>query len=135
MIGGIKKYNMVLIAEFRDGFYQGGFGFTVEVYKNDLEEFVVLSNGLLKDKYESFELFLEDLIKHNPLWYTYYYVSINGKYNDLISKKIEESVEYIIDSLSRLNQSNMENWRINNTQTKLSENLKGKLEVLDKLKF
>jgi hypothetical protein len=116
---------MELIAEFRDSFYKGEFGFTVEVYKTEGEEYIVLSNGLLDDKYENFETLLNDLIKNNPLWYTYYYVKINDKYNELIAKKLEESVDYVMDSLSRIS---TDNWHINNMQTKLSDSLMKRLE-------
>ena len=119
---------MELIAEFRAGFFKDGFGYDVEVYENNSNEYIVLSDGKLKDKYESFELFLEDLIISNPLWYTYFYVRINSDYTNIVTKKINTSIDRILEGFSRTQICMKDNWMINGETTNFSEIFKEKIE-------
>lgn len=119
---------MNLIAEFRDSFYKDGFGYDVEVYENNHGEFIVLSEGKLKDKYKSFELFLEDLIITNPLWHTYYYVRINSDHTKIVTEKIKKSIDNILEGFTRTQICMKDNWMINNKTTNLSDIIKEKIE-------
>jgi hypothetical protein len=79
------------LAEFRDSVYEKGFGFDVEVFESEKHGVEVSSQKLLKSHYDNFEEFLDDLIKKNPLWFTYYFVRIDPKYTELIKEKLSES--------------------------------------------
>jgi len=68
------------LAEFNASIYQKGFGFDVEVIEGEKFGVSVRSGGLLNSEYDSFEEFLDDLIKKNPLWFTYYHVIVHPKY-------------------------------------------------------
>lgn len=89
------------LAEFRDSVYQKGFGFDVEVYESEKHGVEVSSQNLLKSHYASFEEFLDDLIKKNPLWFTYYFVKIDPKYTELIKGKLSESYMNAFDWLAK----------------------------------
>ena len=119
---------MELIAEFRDSFFKDGFGYDVEVYENNPNEYIVLSEGKLKDKYESFELFFEDLIVSNPLWYTYYFVRINSDYTNIVTEKIKKSIDRILEGFSRTQICMKDNWMINGETANFSEIIKEKIE-------
>lgn len=119
---------MELIAEFRDSFYKDGFGYDVEVYENNHGEFIVFSEGKLKDKYETFELFFEDLIISNPLWYTYFFVRINSDYTNIVTEKIKKSIDRILEGFSRTQICMKDNWMINGETTNFSEIIKEKIE-------
>lgn len=89
------------LAEFKGSVYQKGFGFDVEVYISKKHGVEVSSQNVLKSHYDSFEEFLEDLIKKNPLWFTYYFVRIDPKYTELIKAKLSESYRDAFDWLAK----------------------------------
>lgn len=88
------------IAEFRQSVYENDFGFDVSVYENHDKTLNVSSNNLLEDSYENFEEFLDDLIKKNPLWFTYYLVQIIPKHKELVKKKLSNSYRNIFNWLN-----------------------------------
>jgi hypothetical protein len=53
----------MLITEFKDCVYQKGFGFDLEVYEGEKGKLNVSSGNLLESQYDSFEEFLDDLVK------------------------------------------------------------------------
>lgn len=115
------------IAEFRGSIYQDGFGFDVEVYKNEDDTLRVSSNNLLENEYNNFDDFLKDLIAKNPLWFTYYFVRIIPKYKDLIKAKLCESYKRVFDWISLSSCITQSNWHFdtvglgNYSQNKIKE--------------
>ena len=83
------------VAEFRQSIYKDGFGFDVIVFLETDQTVRVESNGLLSETYNNFEEFLDDLIKTNPLWFTYYLVKIDKRYKDLVKAKLKETIEKV----------------------------------------
>lgn len=104
------------IAEFRDSVHQDNFGFTVSVYKENNNSYLVESFGKLEHSYNSFEEFLCDLILKNPLWFTYYYVEVHGDYEDLIKQKLKESLESTMKWIEMAKLQTQSNWLINDTR-------------------
>jgi hypothetical protein len=98
------------IAEFRESIYKNGFGFSVSVVRNEDETVRVQSENLLNETYENFEIFLDDLILKNPLWFTYYYVRINKEYKNLVETKISETIENVFKWLNTSMMSTHSNW-------------------------
>ena len=98
------------IAEFNESITKDGFGFNVTVHENKDGSVKVESNGLLKDAYESFENFMVDLIDKNPLWFTYYFVRVNEKYETIIKEKLKKSTETIFYYLNTSIVNTGNNW-------------------------
>ena len=101
------------IAAFSSSVYKDGFGFDVSVFSTD-NKITVNSNGLLNETYDNFQEFLDDLTDKNPLWHTYYIVSIDKKYQQIVETKLQETIEKVFDNLSRSMMNTQSNWRFDN---------------------
>jgi hypothetical protein len=99
------------IAEFRGSFYKESFGFDVSVFENEDKTIEVNSDDKLDKNYQTFELFLNDLIAKNPLWFTYYYVRIDAKYKDLVEKQLKESILKLSQWIDTSIMATRSNWR------------------------
>ena len=98
------------IAQFLGSVYLDSFGFDVWVYQNDDGSLRVTSEGLLHDEYVNFEAFLDDLVKKNPLWFTYYFVRCIPAYRDLIKAKLAHHYSEVFDWLNKSIDCTKRNW-------------------------
>ncbi len=98
------------IADFSESIYKDGFGFSVSVFMNKDKTLKVQSENLLNENYETFEIFLDDLILKNPLWFTYYFVRINKEYKNLVEAKLSETLENVFKWLKQSIMSTHSNW-------------------------
>jgi hypothetical protein len=100
------------IAEFRASVTSDGFGFDVSVFQKNDHTIQVQSNGLLAETYNNFQDFINDLAAKNPNWHTYYFVQIDKKYQQIVERKLEETIEKVIDCLGRSILNTENNWQI-----------------------
>ncbi len=104
-------YEKQQVADFRGSFYKENFGFDVTVFENEDKTIEVKSDDKLKDTYETFEFFLNDLIIENPLWFTYYYVRIDIKYKIIVENQLKESILKLSQWIDTSIMATRSNWR------------------------
>lgn len=105
-----------LIAEFRGSVYQNSYGFEVEVLKTEQGIYEVKTTGVdpkdeLQNEFNSFEAFLNELIIKNPLWFTYYFVRVDKKYQALVEEKLRKTILNALNWLDHSVSYTVDNWR------------------------